>query len=205
MKVGIFAFPRTSSTMLAHTIGQSIGEVVFEEPITILPDFESKYDCVHTIINPATAGVFKFMGHNFLELSWQTVNWKSFDKVIFVERHDIALSCMSTYIAQSNWIWQHRAGRAHRPVVGGEVPYQFVIDFVNGVRLYFDIKSKLEKLTKTITVFYEDADSYQEYVASYLGIPKLIGSGPYEPSGLDYRVLCTNQQQVTDWINELWN
>ena len=110
---------------------------------------------------------------------------------------------MSTYIAQSNWVWQQWAGKPHRPVTGGEVPHQFVIDFVNGVELYFDVKSKLEKLTDSITVFYEDDGSYQDQVASYLGISELIGTGPYEPSGLDYRLLCTNHQQVTDWVNEL--
>ena len=201
MKVCLFAFPRTSSTALVHRVARSLAVPVFEEPLTHIPKFIDRYNFVHTTINAAPAGAFKFMNHNFFELSWQSVNWKSFDKIICIERRDVAMACMSTYVAQTNNVWQYSPKRPHPPVKGGAVPKQFVDSFVNGIKLYYDIKSKVCELTEPITVFYEDSVFYSEQVAEYIGVSELLPNNFIEPSGLDYHSLCPNYQQVIEWVN----
>lgn len=205
MKVGIFTFPRTTSTSLVHRIGETVALPIFEEPLTHIQAFTDKLTYVHDVINPAMAGVFKFMNHNFLELNWQSINWKSFDKLIFLDRRNIAEACMSTYVAQSNQVWQYYHNSIHHVIVPCEVPRQHVTDFVHGIKQFNNIKQEIVKITDSITIFYEDYETYPTYVSSYLGISQLTSLGPYESSNLDYIKVCTNYDQVTNWVHLLLN
>ena len=200
MKVGIFAFPRTSSTTLGHRISRSINQPFFEEPLTDRHTLEDKHEYIQTVLNPATCGIFKFMNHNFTQMKWQMVDWKSFNKIIFIERRNITQACVSCYIALTNNVWQYWNGKPHKKVKCDEIPRQFVNSFIIDINMYFNIKQELKKITDGITIFYEDSATYSTEVMEYLDIPNLAANGPFEASNLDYQKICTNYHEVDEWV-----
>lgn len=206
MKIGIFAFPRTSSTALCMRIGASMNLAVYIEPLTNRP-VAYKQSYVTGVINPMKSGVIKFMNHAFSDFDYQSVDWSSFDKIIFVERRNTALSCVSTYVASTNNVWHNLAAVQPRDRVMEDVTRDHVINFATDLNTFYSThKPGVSGLVDNMTVYYEDLDTYGDSVAKFLGLTGPLSDNiPTVPTGIDYAKLCPNYDQVVGWMNEIFN
>lgn len=178
MRICIFAHARSGSNFLRTTLAhqyklQDLYEIFDSEQNNNTDPFEiMKKDDI----------VFKIMAHDFFTVSFDSIDWNSFDQVWVIERKNLVDALCSNFIASHTNLF---SGNPPPPRQKFIVDLNYFVNWIKQIDMFFEIKSKILKLVKNVNlVYYEDIMVSQE------------NSSIFMPSNFNYKADCENYKEL---------
>jgi len=206
MKVLIFYTPRSKSTMLHDMMCKKFGLVGFGDTVTksrIKNKNDTEYKPLIDYINNNDNICVKLNGNDFVgsEL-YKTVDYESFDKIIFLTRQNQVDAVLSyAYMNPSDSNTWHRKKDQSVELVAYSVPYCKVQHLLTGYISYEKIKRHiLDHISDAVEVH----DCEYDNVSLLINELELVDDIDLLPMDIDYRSLVTNYNEVLSMITRFW-